>query len=75
MNGVRSTRQMRPRRYVSPWILVAARPFFRFSHGRSAYVIRVIGGRAGPVLMRDNRRRRQVLSYKGVDRRAQQSAG
>jgi hypothetical protein len=67
------THHMRPRHYLAPWVLVTARPFFRFSASRNAYVLRVIGGRAGPVLMRDQRR--HTSHYQGLDRRGQQSAG
>ena len=42
---------MRPRRQIHPVLLTLLRPFFRFSYGRSAYVLRLIGGRYGPVLV------------------------
>lgn len=41
---------MRRRRKVAAWLLVVLRPLFRFSYSRSAYVLRIIGGHAGPVL-------------------------
>jgi len=42
---------MRPRRHVHTLLLMLLKPFFRFSYGRSAYVLRLIGGRYGPVLV------------------------
>ena len=42
---------MRPRRQIHPFLLTLLKPFFRFSYGRSAYVLRLIGGRFGPVLV------------------------
>jgi hypothetical protein len=57
----------RPRHYVSPVLLVLLRPVFRYSPHRSAYVLRLIGDRHGPVL-RENRRRRQ-REFDGFDRR------
>jgi hypothetical protein len=42
----------RPRRELRPVILVALRPFLRYSTVRDAYVLRVIGNRWGPVLRR-----------------------
>jgi hypothetical protein len=42
--------QARPRRDVSPGLLRVLTPFFRYSAGRDAYVLRGIGNRRGPVL-------------------------
>jgi hypothetical protein len=42
---------VRPRHPVHPVLLFLLAPFFRFSSGRSAYVLRLIGGRFGPVLV------------------------
>lgn len=36
---------------VSRGALMLVRPFFRYSTGRSAYVLRVVGNRLGPVLV------------------------
>lgn len=41
----------RPRRPVSATALRLARPFYRYSTARDAYVPRVAGGRFGPVLI------------------------
>lgn len=41
----------RPRRSVSPGALRLLRPLYRFSAARDAYVLRVAGGRHGPVLV------------------------
>jgi hypothetical protein len=60
-------RNPRQRRYVSRVLLVVFRPLFRYSYGRSAYILRIVGERKGPVL-RENRRRRQ-RAYDGPDRR------
>jgi hypothetical protein len=43
----------RRRHYVSPFTLVLLRPVLRYSPSRAAYVLRVIGGRVGPVLIRE----------------------
>lgn len=43
---------MRPRREVSPAILWLLRPFFRHSWTRSAWILRGVGNRRGPVLVR-----------------------
>jgi hypothetical protein len=45
-----STRNPRPRRYVSPALLTLLRPLFRQSMSRDAYILRVVGHRFGPVL-------------------------
>lgn len=42
----------RPRHAVHPLLLGALRPAFRYSPGRDAYVLRVVGQRRGPVLVR-----------------------
>jgi hypothetical protein len=42
---------VRPRHPVHPILLFLLAPLFRFSNGRSAYVLRLIGGRFGPVLV------------------------
>ncbi|MBJ7328676.1 MAG: hypothetical protein JHC95_02195 [Solirubrobacteraceae bacterium] len=41
----------RSRRAVSPGLIRALRPLFRFSPARGAYVLRVGGGSRGPVLV------------------------
>ncbi|HEX8206061.1 MAG TPA: hypothetical protein VF587_08390 [Solirubrobacteraceae bacterium] len=41
---------MRPRRVVPGWLIALLRPLFRYSDGRHAYVLRLGGGRSGPVL-------------------------
>jgi hypothetical protein len=45
------------------------RPFLRFSYGRGAYVLRIVGERWGPVVRPDLRRRQ--LEFNGHDRRHQ----
>lgn len=45
------------------------RPLLRYDYSRSAYVLRIVGERYGPVL-REDRRRRQ-LSFDGSDRRGE----
>ena len=45
----------RPRHYVSGFALAILRPFFRYSTTRDAYVLRGMGSRFGPVLVRDRR--------------------
>lgn len=57
----------RPRRFVAPWLLSMLGFLFRYSGGRDAYVLRVIGGRVGPVLRPD--RRRQSSGFTGRERR------
>jgi hypothetical protein len=44
------------------------RPLLRYSRGRDAYVLRVVGGRFGPV-MRPDRRAVREPQFDGVDRR------
>ena len=58
----------RPRRYVARHWLALARPVFRFSEPRDAYVLRVIGRKWGPVL-RMNRRERSRAFESAADRR------
>ena len=41
---------MRERHYISPALLTALRPFFRYSESRDAYILRVVGTKRGPVL-------------------------
>lgn len=40
----------RDRKRIKPGTLVALRPLFRYSAGRDAYVLRIVGHRFGPVL-------------------------
>jgi hypothetical protein len=42
---------VRPRRQVHPFLLKLLAPFFRFSYGRSAWVLRIGDGTWGPVLV------------------------
>ena len=49
---------MRTRRYVRRSVFVAVRPFFRWSYGREAWVLRLVGRRVGPVLRVRNGRPR-----------------
>jgi hypothetical protein len=58
----------RPRHYVSSRRLMLVRPFLRYSPSRRAYVLRVVGGRLGPVL-RIDRRPAQASPFDGADRR------
>jgi hypothetical protein len=48
---VRST--PRPRRRVGTFAFFLARPFFRHSLSRNAYVLRLVGNERGPVLVPD----------------------
>jgi len=59
----------RPRRYVSPALITATRPFLRYSDRRDAYVLRAVGGRMGPVLRPDRRRRKRRIDWSGPERR------
>jgi hypothetical protein len=43
------------------------RPLLRYSPGREAYVLRLVGGQTGPVLRPD--RRREELEFDGTERR------
>jgi hypothetical protein len=63
---------MRPRRYVSRHLLLLLRPIFRFSASRRAYVLRLVGNKAGPVLRLDRRTAHQRPAD-GVDRRGRAS--
>ena len=40
----------RDRKRIRPGTLVVLRPLFRYSAGRDAYVLRIVGNRVGPVL-------------------------
>ncbi|HYF24532.1 MAG TPA: hypothetical protein VD931_02225 [Baekduia sp.] len=42
----------RPRREVGPLLWLLARPLFRYSPTRDAYVLRAVGQHRGPVLRR-----------------------
>jgi hypothetical protein len=60
----------RTRHYVSPGALTLCRPMLSFDYAREAYVLRGIGGRIGPVLREDRRRRRSSSNgYEGAERR------
>jgi hypothetical protein len=63
---------LRTRRYVAKHWLLLLRPAFRYSYGRDAYVLRGVGGRIGPVL-REDRRRRLERPSEGVERRGAHS--
>jgi len=65
-------RVRRKRRYIQPWLFFLLRPLFRHSGGRSAYVLRGVGNRFGPVLRVDRRRRQ--LPVRGPDRRRPHTA-
>ncbi len=54
-------------------MLIAMRPFLRYSSGRDAYVVRIVGNRFGPV-MRPDRRRGHRSSFQGIDRRGRGGA-
>ena len=43
-------RTRRRRRIASPWLWWAARPLFRYSYTRDAYVLRLVGRWRGPVV-------------------------
>jgi hypothetical protein len=60
--------QQRPRRYVARYWLLLLKPVLRYSATRDAYVLRVVGRSAGPVLRVDRRLRREP-SYGGIERR------
>jgi hypothetical protein len=57
----------RPRRYLAPLWIFLLRPCLRYSPSRTAYVLRLVGTRRGPVLRVD--RRRGVSPFQGVERR------
>jgi len=59
---------MRQRRYIARHWLLVLRPILRYSDGRHAYVLRVVGGRFGPVLRPDRRLTRSRASD-GAERR------
>lgn len=40
----------RDRKLIKPRTLAVLRPLFRYSAGRDAYVLRIVGNRFGPVL-------------------------
>lgn len=40
----------RPRREINRRVILVVKPFFRYSLGRDAYVLRGVGNRIGPVL-------------------------
>ncbi len=61
-------RQPRKRRYVSRTTVRLLRPLLRYSEGREAYVLRLVGRRFGPVLRQD-RRRAGRRGYSGPERR------
>ena len=56
----------RPRRYVARHWLALARPVFRYSESRKAYVLRLVGRKWGPVLRQE---RRSAKAFDGVERR------
>jgi hypothetical protein len=66
--------RQRPRHYVSPRLLTVLLPLFRYSLTRDAYVLRLLGQHAGPVL-RANRRRRRSRGYSGPERRLSGARG
>jgi hypothetical protein len=58
-------RFQRPRHEVAPIVTIMARPLFRYSRTRDAYVLRGVGNRVGPVLRtrgRGGRFERSALS-------------
>jgi hypothetical protein len=61
-------RAQRPRHYVSRTTLAFARPLFRYSLSRDAYVLRLIGNSRGPVLRRE--RRTKQAAHSGSERRS-----
>ncbi len=63
---------IRPRRYVARHWLIVLRPVFRYSSGRDAFVLRLLGNATGPVLRVDRRGRRQP--FHGIDRRRTRTA-
>jgi hypothetical protein len=54
------SRPSRPSRYIPGRLLALMRPLLRYSMTRDAYVLRVVGGRFGPVLRADRRRDRRT---------------
>jgi hypothetical protein len=65
--------QQRPRRYLASPVLMALKPVLRYSATRDAFVLRGIGGKAGPVLRADRRGARRT-EYAGVERRRMHAA-
>ncbi len=62
--------EQRPRRYVRHVWLVMLGPLLRYSYQREAFVLRLVGRSAGPVLREDRRaRRRPSARFDGVERR------
>lgn len=59
--------QARTRHYLSPAMVALLRPSFRYSEGRDAYVLRLVGHTTGPVLKVNRRRTQQAIP--GPDRR------
>jgi hypothetical protein len=55
----------RPAHPVSPVVIRLALPFFRYSYGLHAYVLRLIGARHGPVLTERRSARRDPLGLRG----------
>lgn len=66
-------RVQRPRRYVPPTTLTLLSPLFRYSHGRDAYVLRLVGHWRGPVLKLE--RRSTQRGFIGGDRRGRVALG
>ena len=61
-------REPRERRVVSSRTIALLSPFFRRSEGRQAWVLRLIGGRVGPVLVSEHGGR--AASYREEDGQA-----
>jgi hypothetical protein len=60
----------RPRHYVAARRLALLRPLFRYSYGRDAFVLRLVGSNAGPVLRVERRRRQRPFA--GQERRGRE---
>jgi len=60
-------RVQRRRRYIPRTMLTLLWPLFRYSHGRDAYVLRLVGHWHGPVLKPERRTTQRAFS--GGDRR------
>jgi hypothetical protein len=58
----------RRRRYVDRHWLTLLKPVLRYSYGREAWVLRLVGGSRGPVL-RPNRRTHPREAFNGAERR------
>ena len=69
----RPVRSQRPRHYIRRPIFVLVRPLLRYSTTREAYVLRVVGGRFGPVVRVDRRGRQRP--FDGADRRRSRQLG